>query len=128
LGDLNNFFLDIMKKNNQKLGLFKQDMSQYLTYDSLIDKKKPEYVIHLSADVGEILKAKGGNKLSAGQLEEKILMQYVNDFDFYELVFQFIQDLAFNPGVANPLPRLAMKMESLSLKYAAMDFTVDDVI
>ena len=69
---------------------------------------------------------KGG--ASSEEIEEKLFLNYINEYELFDYLFLTMQDLFFNPQVPNPIPIISQKMEYQSYKFQLKEIPSDRVI
>eukprot|EP01022_Parablepharisma_sp_SALTPOND_P035023 TRINITY_DN938_c0_g1_i1.p1 TRINITY_DN938_c0_g1~~TRINITY_DN938_c0_g1_i1.p1 ORF type:complete len:888 (+),score=63.56 TRINITY_DN938_c0_g1_i1:1340-4003(+) len=99
--------------------------SEIVTISSLLEKKRPQYVINL---LGEIAKNARTKTFPAGKEEEYILMQYFVDTDVYENIVSMLREMMFGPSYPNLLAILEYRLQTLTSKYSVWELADEDIV
>lgn len=67
-----------------------------LTYDDFISKKTMRKVLHISEEVKELRRNPQLTRKNQNELEDELIMTYLNSFKIYENIYYYARDLFFN--------------------------------
>ncbi len=96
-----------------------------MTIATLLDQKKPQYVINLW---GEMAKNARTKTFPPDKETEYIYMQYFVDTDVYENLVMIMREMMFGPSYPNLLAILEYRLQTLTCKYAVWELMDEDIV